>query len=395
MRIGMILDTKFPPDYRVEKEALTLTANENEVVLFCLGQTSFHEEKHKGFLLARYPTNTFEYKMSALAYTIPVYHWLMGRKIDDFVKRYKPDVLHVHDMVVAEAALTVAKKRHIRVVLDLHENRPASMREYRHLNKAPGKWLIDLNRWERKQNELVKRSDAVVVVTELAKQDLVKQTGKSESSIVVVPNTSADSFRQFTIDEQIIGRMKDTFNILYIGDTSVRRGTADAVLMIDVLKAKIPNVKLWMIGTSSFDPALHKLVSERGLENYIQFEGWQPEKFFASYITGAHICVSPLKRNPHHDTTYANKIFQYMSMQRPLLVSDCPAQANLVTDEGCGLVHKAGDVEDMARQTMYLYENPELRIEMGTRAKVAVVKKWNWEKTTVPLVELYHTLAMS
>jgi glycosyltransferase involved in cell wall biosynthesis len=77
------------------------------------------------------------------------------------------------------------------------------------------------------------------------------------------------------------------------------------------------------------------------------------------------------------------------------LVSDCPAQANLVTDEGCGLVHKAGDVEDMARQTMYLYENPELRIEMGTRAKVAVVKKWNWEKTTVPLVELYHTLAMS
>jgi hypothetical protein len=52
-------------------------------------------------------------------------------------------------------------------------------------------------------------------------------------------------------------------------------------------------------------------------------------------------------------------------------------------------------VEDMARQTMYLYENPELRIEMGTRAKVAVVKKWNWEKTTVPLVELYHTLAMS
>ena len=36
MKVGMILDAPFPPDLRVEKEALTLVSQGHEVILFCL-----------------------------------------------------------------------------------------------------------------------------------------------------------------------------------------------------------------------------------------------------------------------------------------------------------------------------------------------------------------------
>lgn len=36
MRIGMILDKIFPPDPRVENEAISLIENGHEVYLFCL-----------------------------------------------------------------------------------------------------------------------------------------------------------------------------------------------------------------------------------------------------------------------------------------------------------------------------------------------------------------------
>ena len=36
MRIGMILDKTFPPDPRVENEAISLIEKGNEVFLFCL-----------------------------------------------------------------------------------------------------------------------------------------------------------------------------------------------------------------------------------------------------------------------------------------------------------------------------------------------------------------------
>ena len=394
MRIGMILDSDFPPDYRVEKEALTLLASGHEVILFCFTKKKeFYEENYKGIVLAHYPSDTLEYKLSALAYTVPFYRWMMERKISKFLDRYTPDVVHIHDMVIAEGALNQTSRRGIKTILDLHENRPASMAEYRHLNKFPGKWLISLDTWRRKQNELINRADRVVVVTGLAKEVVLRETNKKDSEVIAIPNTSSFEFTKNLINDDIISRMKGTFNILYIGDTSLRRGTADALLALESLKNSIPNVRLWMLGKSSADPELHALAAARNLGAYVQFEGWQPEKLFASYITGSQVCISPLKRNPHHDTTFANKIFQYMSMERALVVSDCPAQARLVEEERCGLVHVAGDINDLAKQIETLYRDGALRDQMGRRAAEAVKQRWNWEKTSAPLVKLYEALA--
>ena len=49
------------------------------------------------------------------------------------------------------------------------------------------------------------------------------------------------------------------------------------------------------------------------------------------------VCISPLLRNLHHDTTYANKIFQYMALAKPLLVSDATAQKNIILEAGLRL----------------------------------------------------------
>lgn len=396
MRIGMILDSTFPPDYRVEKEALTLIKSGHEVILFCFTRNKpFYEEEYKGIKLAHYPYSVLEYKLSALAYTVPFYRWMMMPKIERFLNRYTPDILHVHDMVIAEAVFAVADKMKKKVVLDLHENRPASMAEYRHLKKVPGRWFIRLGVWEHKQIELVNRAENVIVVTELAKQDLLKYSPEKQDEITVVPNTSTSEFANYPLDGEIIKRMKDSFNLLYIGDTSVRRGVSDVLYAVELLKDLIADIKFWIIGTSSADNELHQLVRKLKLEKWVQFEGWQPEKLFASYITGSHVCLSPLRRNPHHDTTFANKIFQYMSLSRPVVVSDCPAQAQLIKDEACGLVHEAGDVQDIARQILTLYNERELQSKLGKNAGDAVRERWNWDTTSVALGQLYEKLSGS
>jgi glycosyltransferase involved in cell wall biosynthesis len=393
MRIGMILDSPFPPDYRVEKEAITLTKHGHEVTLFCLDYAKpFYSEDYKGFKVAHYPSNKLEYKLSALAYTFPAYHLLMEKKIDKFCTDFKPSVLHVHDMVIAAAAFKVAHKQSIPVVLDLHENRPASMREYRHLKKFPGNILINLKTWENKQIEFVKRANRVVVVTNLAKEDLVQEAGKQAGEIYVVPNTSAANFGDEAVDHVILERMKATFNLLYIGDTSMRRGTGDAIEALPLLRKQIPNIKLWIIGNSSADNELLSLASSLNVSEFVSFEGWQSQSLFTSYIKGSHICISPLKRNRHHDTTFANKVFQYMALGKPVVVSDCTAQAELVTEEKCGLVHEAGNIKSFSNCIIELFENEKLRESMGENARTAVIAKWNWELTSLSLVELYKNL---
>jgi UDP-N-acetylglucosamine:LPS N-acetylglucosamine transferase len=174
MRIGMILDKTYPPDPRVHNEAITLLKNGHEVFLFCLQYGDQKDyEKLEGLEIYRYNTNRFIYKASALAYTIPVYTYIMAKKIRDFLKRSGIEVIHVHDMVVAGAAYAANKNFRLPVVLDLHENRPEIMKEYPHLKKVPNKYLISPDQWKKAEGKFIKMSYKTVVVTQEAKLEIL------------------------------------------------------------------------------------------------------------------------------------------------------------------------------------------------------------------------------
>lgn len=78
-----------------------------------------------------------------------------------------------------------------------------------------------------------------------------------------------------------------------------------------------------------------------------------------------------------------------MACGKPIIVSDCPAQKNVVLETDCGLIHDSGNEEDLARKILYLYKNPEIQEQMGLNGKKAVLEKYNWETASKNLINLY------
>jgi glycosyltransferase involved in cell wall biosynthesis len=394
MKIGMILDAEFPPDPRVENEAVSLIKSGHEVFLFCLQygqQKSF--EVINGIHVKRFLSNRLEYKLSALAYTIPIYTFLMKTKIDQFIKENKVDALHIHDMRIAAAVFSVNKKHKLPVVLDLHENRPEIMKFYPHLSIFPGKYLISSKKWKHKEEQFIVKATKVIVVTTEAKDEILNRVAVDADKIIDVPNTvRARFYKNPNPLPEIINQYSNKFVLLYIGDTGIRRGLKTAIKSIATLKHKINTVKLVIVGKNSSDSILKKLVKDLQIESYVDFLGWKEQRLFQSYILASDICISPLHRNLHHDTTYANKIFQYMSLAKPLLVSDAIAQKQLVEKINAGLVHKERDVEDFSNKVLALYKSKPLRIELGIKGKEFVQNEFSWEKTSKKLIHLYNNL---
>jgi glycosyltransferase involved in cell wall biosynthesis len=391
--IGMILDESFPPDPRVENEANLLIKAGFKLKLFCLGETT-NKEMYNGIEVHRYKASSFVLdKLSALAYTFPFYKHFLVKHLSDFFKNNEIDILHINDIRVAEAVHTVNKKYQYPIVQDLHENRPEIMKLYKFVNTFPGNILINLKKWKRKEELYVKKANKVIVVTEEAKKELLERTHIAENKIISIPNTPLQSFyTDYTIDERIIDRYKDSFTILYIGETGLRRGIENAIEAIAMAKEEIPNIKLLLIGKSKDDAYLKERVKALDIEEYVDYQGWQSPNTFASYISASKIGISPLIRNIHHDTTYANKIFQYMAFGLPLVVSDCPAQANVANDYMCGLVHKAGDSKALADCFKNLYNNKDLFSHMQKNAQRIVKEKFHWEKTGASMIDLYTNL---
>jgi hypothetical protein len=143
MRIGMILDKNFPPDPRVENEAISLINKGHKVFLFCL---KYNDEKDKeqikGIQIRRYKSTKLIYKLSALVYTIPFYTQIMSKKISHFLNSNNIDAIHIHDIQIAAAVFKANKKLAKPTILDLHENRPEIMKYYPHLQKKLGRLLI-------------------------------------------------------------------------------------------------------------------------------------------------------------------------------------------------------------------------------------------------------------
>lgn len=390
----MILDKSFPPDPRVENEAMALINEGHQVFLFCLGYKNDPiAEEIKGIQVKRFDSNILEYKLSALAYTFPFYSHLMGTKISKFLINNGIEAIHIHDMVVAEATFTANKKLDLPVILDLHENRPEIMKFYPHLQKFPAKYLISPDHWKKKEEEFIKKSSKTIVVTQEAKNEIRKRVPVEESKIVVVPNTVKKSFyTDIVLDKDLINKYKDKFVILYLGDTGLRRGLMTGIDAVKSLKDKIKNLKLVIVGSNSSDSILKDRVKSFGLEEYVDFEGWKDVSLFPSYIHASHIGISPLHKNIHHDTTYANKLFQYMSFGKPVIVSDATAQRNLIERTKSGLVHIEKDVQDFSDKVMHLYQDNNLRNKLGENGNIFIENEFCWERVSKELVNIYRDM---
>ena len=395
MRIGMILDKTFPPDPRVENEAISLINEGHQVFLFCLkynSQDAGHEIINN-ISVCRYSSNKLEYKLSALVFTLPFYNFSMKKKILHFLVHNKIEAIHIHDIRIAEAVFNANKKLKLPAILDLHDNMPEIIKLYPHLQKFPGKQIISPKKWRRKEEEFISKANKVITVSDEFIEEVIERTDISKEKIVLVPNTVQQSFyKNAIIENKIIKKYKDQFVILYLGDTAIRRGLLTAIDAIEVLKNKIHNIRLVIVGKSTTDTVLKDRVNELQLSDYVEFTGWQDVKLFPSYITASSICISPLYRNKQHDVAYANKLFLYMSFAKPVLVSDATAQKKLITKAKSGLVHIERDVKDFTNKILDLYNDPELRNDLGKNGHSFIENEFCWERVSKNLVDIYKVL---
>ena len=391
MKIGMILDSSYPDDARITNECAELIKKKHEIHLFCL---SFKKPFVKNEIINqinvhRYHCSKLTYKLSALANDIGLYGFILKNKIRDFVENSDVEVLHVHDIQIAKAAISVSERVGIKYNIDLHENRPEIMKYYKHVNSFLGKIFISPLRWKKAEENFVKKANKIVVVTENAKEELLSRVKIDKEKIVVYPNTVRDDFyKNKKIDKVLEKQYSKNFVITYVGNTSERRGLLTVIESLKIIRKTIPNMKLLIIGKSSFDYVLKNEIKKHDIEELVDFIGWVKENEIPNYLSISKLGLSPLHRNIHHDTTYANKIFQYISFGCPVVSSDVIAQSELVKKYNIGVVFEDRNVMDLTKKIIQLYNDKDLFEKLRANC-IESIKKLNNSVISNQLISIY------
>ena len=391
MRILMILENTFPPDVRVEKEIKSLTSIGHEIVLACSSPSSKDEvENWNDATIIRKRMPRFIYKSSVGCLRFPFYFNYWRKFLKSIFNKYKFDAIHLHDLPLAKVAKEFSIKHKIPFVLDLHENRPEIMKLYNHVRTSPGNVMISIKHWREYQKRYTKLADEIILITDEAKKDYINKYNLDAKKITVISNfVDLEDINLIPFDKDILNKYIEKFVVVYFGDTGLRRGTATIIQAANLLKEH-KDIHFLIIGRSREDKYLKRLINELDLKN-IELKGWIPIIKAISYIKASKIGPCPFLRNTHHDTTYSNKMFQYMAYGNPIIVSDCTSQKNLIEKEECGSVFEAGNAEDMAKKILVLKQSPKYK-ELSDNSFNAVINKYNWKNAVKQLITLYQEL---
>jgi glycosyltransferase involved in cell wall biosynthesis len=393
-KIGMLLDNEFPPDLRVENEMRTLAEAGYDVHLLCYdfsGHKPVFEIFNKGITIHRINVSKqFHNKFNAMALSIPIYFLFWKKRARDFVDQFKIDVIHVHDLRLAQVGCWLKKKFNIPYILDLHENYPAALRFYAFSNSFPGNLLISIKRWNKYEKDQVAKADAIITVIE-EMGGRIHSLGVDENKIFVIPNyINVDTFDYQKLEIKI-DREDDEILLFYSGGFDHHRGLRTIIHAMNRLKFLNPNIKLHLVGRGKTEKNLKELVNKLDLLNVI-FHGWQEERAIPSFIEACDIGIVPHLKNEHTDFTIPHKLFQYLFKQKPVIVSDCNPLKRLVEEMEAGLVFNSGDDRDLSEKILTLVNHQDLRNQMSWKGYNAVITKYNWKTSASELKRLYNTL---
>lgn len=225
-----------------------------------------------------------------------------------------------------------------------------------------------------------KFSNKINVLTPAFKQKLIENKGINEKKIIFVPNgADLDIFEPGPRDNWVREQygLKDQFVVTYMGAHGVANHLES---LLDTAKefSEHERVTFVLIGDGMRKSVLQQKAKEEGITNVIFIDS-QPKHKIPDFCNASDICTAVLKKVDTFKTVYPNKVFDYMSCAKPILLGIDGVARELVEESGAGYYVDPENPKVFAARIRELKENPRLRERLGNSGLAFVKENFSRE----------------
>jgi glycosyltransferase involved in cell wall biosynthesis len=366
MKVIMIRSNPINPDTRLEKEAKTLADAGYKVSL--LGWLRFGEapllEKKSHYDIKRIKLR------APLGKVIILYLPIWWSLVFFHLLREEWDVVHATDLDTFVPALFAAKLRKKKIVYDIFDFYVDMVTVPIPIRNVIAKFDFFLMRY----------ADALIIVDPSRLKQIHRD---NDSSVVIIFNSPLDNNHITDIKFQ---KNESCFKIFYAGMLYEDRGTAS---VIEVVKNN-NTIKLEIAGWGQYEKELIRLMDK---ESNITFNGILPYDEVIQRTLQSDLLFALYDPSiPNNRYASPNKLFEAMMCEKPILVSDGTAMADIVRKENCGIIVPYGNVGAIRQTIGMLKDDPQLCRQLGANGRKAYEQKYNWKIMGRRLVKVYENL---
>lgn len=376
MRVCVIRQGYFPFDPRVRREVAALVDDGHEVDVICLAEPGRPRRDraaganvHRIPLAHRRSSRVGRYLMQYLAFLV-----LSGGLAGVLHLRRRYDLVQVHSLPdTLVFAAVVPKLLGARVVLDLHE----MMVEFFATKFGGRRGVLSPRLVARAERASIRFADFAFTCTNDMRDAFVRR-GADQDKLGVVLNAAEEDV--FDVEQYPPrGSGDGEFVLVSHGSIEERYGIDTLIRAVAVLRPELPRMRLSLFGEGSYAEEAKSLVRSLALEDHVSFsDGWVPLPELLDAIAGADAGVVAMKRDAFRDLTHCNKMYDLVTMRRPVVMSRTQSVENYF-DVDCFEYFEAGDPKDLARAIRRLHDDPDRRAQLVERAS-QVIEPYRWPR---------------
>lgn len=316
----------------------------------------------------------FLFELLEICYNISAF-----KKIKRAFKRKKYDFIYERYAIFSFAPVLFAKKNKIPIILEVNYTSYTPLYRKRSALLKPLAYILD--------SYIFKNATGIYVVSSNLKRH-IGWLGVGLNRIIVLTNAAdPDVFNPEKVESDIRFKLglKSKKIIGYVGGFYPWHGLEFLIKGLVEVRKDVPNVFCLLIGDGRQRPYLENMVKKTGIDQSVIFTGNVTHQDLSKYIAAFDIAVLP------HFNDYGSpmKIFEYMSMAKPVIVPRAENIEESMEDGKEGIMFEERDIKGLVNALVTVLKNDNLRIQMGIKGRENICTKNNWMKKGEAILQLY------
>lgn len=282
-------------------------------------------------------------------------------------------LIHVHSVPDFEVfAALIPRLTGAKVILDIHDIVP----EFYASKFKVSEGSLAFRALLAAERLSIAFSHHVIIANDLWHKKLVRRSTAPEKCTAMInfPDLSIFSRHELPRLET------NEFVLCYPGTLNRHQGLDIAVRAMAIVKDRIPQARLLIIGDGPERENLKQMIRDRKLEDRVELRGLVPIEQVAKIMSQVDLGVVPKRSDSFGNEAFSTKIMEFMAMGVPVLASETRIDRYYFSDEIVQFF-KSGDEQDLASRIVELAENTERRESLRANAQTFIdSNSWDVKK---------------
>jgi phosphatidyl-myo-inositol alpha-mannosyltransferase len=203
----------------------------------------------------------------------------------------------------------------------------------------------------------------------------------------IIPN-GVDTYH-FRPEGPVREEFKDgKLNILFVGRLEGRKGVPDLIQACGIVKQSFPNFRLIIAGPGIKLRYQYESMARKLLNNHAVFTKFVPFSQLPQYYRTADIFCAPATGGE----SFGIVLLEAMSSGTPVVATNIPGYASVVTNGREGLLAEPGNPKSLAAALLTLLKDKEMRLDMAKNG-IITAEKYSWDNVSGQVEKYYLSLA--